>query len=918
MALLATWLLAADTTAQTQSATGNLYGTALDTQGTAVVGVTVTVKGPGAAQIANTDGNGDFHFLNLSPGDYSVTLERTGLETVRRSLTVVSGKSAVLSITMPVAGATEAVTVSGDAALDSRKIQTGATYGQKELESIPTTRDPWAVLRQVPGVLFDGVNVGGGAAPPRPVFVGKGSHPDQNSYELDGVAISLGGVTPIFFDFDSLSNIEVATGGSDPSLETPGVTLSLVTKRGTNRLLGSARALYTGGVGWDYGIEAGGPLWKDRLWLWGAGARNAFLGYPVFLPGGETLQSQATFKNWNAKLNAELLPANTLTLAYTSFERFTLGWLADPDRSLPSNSDNVRPGRSYKVEDSQVFSPRLFASLYLSSVTGRSATTPKGGLEEQADQDPEDGIWLHSYTTRRILDDKSQAGLNVSAFFDTGSLRHELKLGFGYKNVHFDSASSWPGDLLVGYGPAQLAGITRLMNHKARLNAYDVFVGDTLRAGSFTVNVGGRFDYQQGRNLPSVVPANPVYPELLPAVLYAGDSGYPITWRQFQPRAGVTYALRDNRTLLRASYSRFANQLDSTTVLTINAFPDIAELDYVWNDTNGNVRVEPNEIDFPAGLKGWSGVDPDNPGSSTQINQISTSLKTPTTDEFIAGVERQIFSDLSGSLAYTYRISRNLVFFPLIGTTRASYQYFGNVTGTARGADGFVLNFSEPYYGLTACPDPCAGNVLENRLDANETYNGVEFQLLKSFSHGWMARVSFAYNDWLQHIGRGAIINPNNEVPGTNASGPVVESGINATWQFNVSGMVELPLGIAAGVNLFGRQGFPIDYFVEVATGDPKGNVPLIQIGPVTRYRTPNVYVLDVQISKAFRIGSAVTVVPEFDCFNLLNSHTVMGRNSDVGFYDAATQNLEYFGDFNTVAWTLPSRTFRGGVRISF
>ena len=124
-------------------------------------------------------------------------------------------------------------------------------------------------------------------------------------------------------------------------------------------------------------------------------------------------------------------------------------------------------------------------------------------------------------------------------------------------------------------------------------------------------------------------------------------------------------------------------------------------------------------------------------------------------------------------------------------------------------------------------PLPGSGVVLENRPDANETYSGVELQFLKAFSHGWMARVSFAYNDWQQHIGPGAIVDPNNETPGTNATGPVVESGIiNATWQFNVSGMVELPLGIAAGVNLFGRQGFPTPYFVEVATGDLKGNRP--------------------------------------------------------------------------------------------
>jgi len=33
------------------------------------------------------------------------------------------------------------------------------------------------------------------------------------------------------------------------------------------------------------------------------------------------------------------------------------------------------------------------------------------------------------------------------------------------------------------------------------------------------------------------------------------------------------------------------------------------------------------------------------------VNQISTRLHPPTTDEFILGVERRISSDLSGSLA---------------------------------------------------------------------------------------------------------------------------------------------------------------------------------------------------------------------------------------------------------------------------
>ena len=278
VALLATWLLAADTTAQTLSPTGNLYGTALDTQGTSVVGVTATLTGPGAAQVANTDANGDFRFLNLSPGRLLRYARGDRARDGAMRVTVASGKSAVLSITMPVAGVAEAVTVSGDAALDSRKIQTGATFGQKELESIPTTRDPWAILRQVPGVLFAGMNVGGGAARPGPSSSARARIRIKTATSSTASRSAWAASRRSSSTSTRSHNIEVTTGGSDPSLATPGVTLNLVTKRGTNDLLGSARALYTGGVGWDYGIEAGGPLWKDRLWLWGAGARNAFLG----------------------------------------------------------------------------------------------------------------------------------------------------------------------------------------------------------------------------------------------------------------------------------------------------------------------------------------------------------------------------------------------------------------------------------------------------------------------------------------------------------------------------------------------------------------------------------------------------------------------------------------------------------------
>ena len=206
----------------------------------------------------------------------------------------------------------------------------------------------------------------------------------------------------------------------------------------------------------------------------------------------------------------------------------------------------------------------------------------------------------------------------------------------------------------------------------------------------------------------------------------------------------------------------------------MNAFPGIAYLYYGWNDANGNGQVEPGEVDLND-LQGFNNVDPNNPGSSAPLNQIARDFGPPTTDEFIVGIERSISSDLSASLAYTHRSLRHLEFSPLIGTSRASYQFFGNAAGTAVSSSGFTLSFSEPYYGLITDPPP-VGTVLENRPDASETYDGVELQVVKRLSHGWMLRASFAYNDWRQHIGPGAIVDPNNTVPNPNVSGPVVEA----------------------------------------------------------------------------------------------------------------------------------------------
>jgi Carboxypeptidase regulatory-like domain/TonB-dependent Receptor Plug Domain len=921
-AWLAAFLFASGVLAQNPSPTGDVYGAVQDEQEQALSSVAVTLMGPGAPRTATSDTRGGFHFLGLSPGAYSLTFERSGFEPVRRDLTVALGRNALLTVRMRLASVAEAVTVQGEApVLDSRETKTGANFEEKELRSIPTTRDPWAILRQVPGVLLANMNVSGAESAIQSTFVGKGSHSNQNNYFLDGVAVTdmAGGATPLYFDFDSLQDIEVVTGGSDPSIPSSGVSINLVTKRGTNELKGSARGIYSG-AGWDYGLEAGGPLWKDHLWLWGAGARNAFLGDTIVLED-QTYRSKPTLEHWNAKLSAQLFPANSLTLSFLHFDKLYEHRNDFGNVTLETTWNQTTPTVAYRAEDSHVLSEKLFASLYFSYLDKTFTLAPEGGLDPQANLDA-DYVWRNSFLYFRNRAPQHAAGANVSAFFNSGDLSHDLKFGFGYKHTRNDSFTAWPGEGVIAQECCLLAGITRPADRKFVMNYYDVIVADTIQTGRFTGNVAVRFDYQQGKNLPSSVPASPAFPDLLPAVQYGGDAGYPITWRLVEPRVGATYALgRDRKTLLRASYSRFTSQLTGE-ISDINAFPTgPAYLYYVWDDSNGNHRVEPEEVDLSEdGFRGSLFVDPNDPGSATSVNRIAPDLAPSPTDELIFGVEREILPDITASLAYTHRLLHDAIFRPPAGVTRADYQYFGNAVGSVTSKDGFTLHFDEPYYGLTVDP---IGKETRNRPDYRETYDGLELQLVKRLSHRWMLRASFAFNSWRKRVGPGAIVDPNDLRGGTNASGAVVEQSdetfINADWQLNVSGLVQLPLGIEVSGNFYGRQGYAVAYFVAVQTHDAAFSRVRLQIGNVDDHRLPDVYQLDLHVEKTFRIGNRIFVTPSLDCFNVVNSHIVLGRNGRAGLYDVeADPAFEPDDNFHEPTGLLGDRSFRGGVRISF
>ncbi|HEX9941536.1 MAG TPA: marine proteobacterial sortase target protein [Thermoanaerobaculia bacterium] len=59
--------------------------------------------------------------------------------------------------------------------LDERRISTGATVSQTELEKIPTAQDPWKATQTTSGVLTDSVNVGGNESGQQTQLIGAGA-----------------------------------------------------------------------------------------------------------------------------------------------------------------------------------------------------------------------------------------------------------------------------------------------------------------------------------------------------------------------------------------------------------------------------------------------------------------------------------------------------------------------------------------------------------------------------------------------------------------------------------------------------------------------------------------------------------------------------------------------------------------------
>ena len=904
-----------------QISTGSIYGKIVDGSGAPLSGVTVSATAGGGHLTFVTSSDGSFRFLRLPPGRYTVKAELSGFGTVSRSVEVNVGANSEIEIPLS-QQVTETLTVTAATpVIDTREMGTSGSVTQQEMEQLPTARDPWVMLQMMPGVLVDRVNVGGNKSGQQSYFVSKGVERHQTAWNIDGVNVTEmdeTGTTTFYYDFGSLQEFQVVTATADPSSRTPGVQINMVTKRGSNDLKGSARAVWAdeelqakatmpGTIRegnrvdnvTEMGADAGGPIMRDRVWFYGAYGNNKIAN----ITSSWLFPQKTELTNWTAKLNAQPLQNNNVDLYYMFSDKTVNARDLSATRPPETARRQSGPGTVVKLEDTHVFSNSLVVTGTAARVDSGYKQEPRGGMDIQPYWINTAGLmgetrgWHRTYRLSEQALQQNNLRVDGSTFFRTGALSHEVKFGAGYRDQDTEWWVIYPGEQTWGEfytNPANnLAAFTRPA-HPLYVGEYvDFFVGDTFVVGNATIQAGLRYDQQSAFNQASDVPANPVIPDILIATSFAGDTRK-LQWETITPRVGATWAFGTNkRTVARASYNRYVDQLGSSDAGANNPFYNHQILYYPWTDRNGDKNVQRDEVDLTK-LQNWVGIDPANlGGGAASVGRVDYNNYDPTTtDEFILGAEHELVPGWAVGMAYTYRLRDNFIWNQFEKTrgggdfyTADDYVLGGTVNGTLPDGSSFAV----PYYRLKTGVSRPTYYAARNRPAYTQTYNGLELTATRRMSNRWMMRGQVTLGDWKQQVGSRAIQNPSPLLEGDGCytcDGSAVGSSsgsdgyINSRWTYTLSGLYNAPWGINLGGVVIGREGYINGFHVRTAAS-VDGVRRRYVINDFEDYRFPNLFQVDLRIGKEFRImGTALEV--SVDAFNVTNERAILWRDYEI------------------------------------
>ena len=640
---------------------GQIRGQVEDDAGLPVPGATITIASPNylGGATAQSDEDGRFRFVALPPGEYTVTILKSGFLGYKAAgLLIVSGSSTDFGAVLRLAKGGEELTIQDvKPTVDTQRVQTGAVLTRETLRDIPNQgRSYQSATAFAPGV-------SGGANPNV-----RGSFDDGNQFFVDGVNNTdpMTGTFSQNMNFDAIEEVQVITGGMDAEYgRSLGGAINIVTRSGGNEFHGDAQLLYTNKsiqiyeplpdetplselpeyYGTSLALNLGGPIVKDKLWFFASlqgDLKQDAVSLAIERPE-EPLPRIWRSGYWFGKL----------TWAPSSQHRLWVQAQGDPTYientevfygapyTLP-NGETIQEQGGFLVSAGHIFTPSdksiLQSQLYFQksdidfyTVKCKGEADIAGCIEGLGDArwwawDPDgfnNGAFPYGYISRRYRVSGQSAFTQFFSFLG----EHQLKVGANAEYLINDDA--FPGEGSIIYktygegGASDLDGYENfaLVSYTGDEESYltgllvSAYVQDVWNpTPRLTVRPGVRMDY-------SAIADD------------VGELAYSSV--TFAPRVGAAFDLTDDgRTNLHAYYGRFFD----TGYLAISSLLHKRAYGYsltYWDAKAGAWAEDPAVV-------------------STGNNLRADDLRNPYSDEFDLGIARDVGNGWGIDATFTY------------------------------------------------------------------------------------------------------------------------------------------------------------------------------------------------------------------------------------------------------------------------
>jgi hypothetical protein len=872
-----------------QGLSGSLSGSVKDGQGGILADATISLESPaqiGGVQHTTTNARGEWRFPVLAPGVYLLVVEKAPAFAAYREEGIVIGAGAAIgrAVVLELAAVTQSVTVIAGTSVESRSSGFETRFGPDRLETIPTRRFS----------LFDAVRSAPGMSPTSPssgtinTVSSFGSGVNENAFLIDGTNFTCpcAGVSRAEPGVDVIQEVHVQSIGASVEFgNIQGAVINVITKQGGARFQSqSAYFAQTSGLtaqpivlpvtngtqpssGYeriryrDFSSGVGGPVRRDRIWFYGA---YQYLRDYDSQPGADpAFPRQYEQDKVFGKLTWRLTPSLQMMQSFHQelWENPEPATRARPfeatlrrHASVPSSTfANV----TYAPDSRNVWDLRVGRYLYdqQDDPSTGSRTTPNrldlltgiasGNVPEMG------GLKLDRITAKAVFNRYQSAWMGAN---------HELRAGIEIERGEHRAHVVIPGGVRYeDQSAAPFQAISRAASIQGgRSDMLALFVSDGIAfTDRITVNAGVRFDHSRAssQDVPALDASGQETGETIAGL------GRLYTWNVLSPRLGVTAKLTaDGRTMLRASYGRFNQGVLTGELSPIH--PGVAST---------TTRA------FDAATGGYttlvSVVDPN-------INlALDPQTRTPRTDEYSVGVERQLSPRLAASAAYIRKNGTNFIAWTDTG-------------GAYREETRTINGYTVPVFVLTSATS-ARRFLLTNPDGFSLEYHGLVVAMEKRMANGWQASGSYTFSrvEGVQ-VASGTtadgaqlstVAGPSPNMFGsdpnslTNAGGRLPNDRPHV---LRLSGVVQVPrIGVQVSANLQHFSGKPWAATAQVTL--PQGSQRILLEERGAR-RLSSQSILDLRVSKTLRFGDLGQVEVLMDVLNLLNETAEEALVSDV------------------------------------